>query len=144
MRRRTFLSGLGAGLTIPWLTSLGPRSARAANGAPKRLVIVYHPNGTNPSTWFPHPDSTETVFDLKPLHEPLSAFKSELVLTRGIDMLSVEPGPGEPHQRGMGGLLSGNHLEAGTFVGGDGFKAGWGKGITIDQHIGSHIQDDGQ
>ncbi|MFT5430794.1 MAG: hypothetical protein ACI9OJ_001472, partial [Myxococcota bacterium] len=47
-------------------------------------------------------------------------------------------------QRGMGGLLSGNHLEAGTFVGGDGFKAGWGKGITIDQHIGSHIQDDGQ
>ena len=48
-------------------------------------------------------------------------------------------GPGGPHQRGMASLFSGAVITEGDFVGGDGRKAGWGGGITIDQLIAQYI-----
>ena len=38
-------------------------------------------------------------------------------------------GAGEPHQRGMGAVLTGRHLQEGDMVGGNGETAGWADGI---------------
>jgi hypothetical protein len=45
LSRRTFLRAGGAALALPFLGSLVPRAARAG-GAPKRLVVLFFPNGS--------------------------------------------------------------------------------------------------
>ena len=141
MKRRRFLTGLGAGATLPLLGSLGSRSAFAAEppSIPKRLLIFYTPNGTNPQTWFPTAGESPSDFALTPLHAALEPHKQDVIFLRGVDMLCTVKGPGEPHQRGMGAVLSGRHLQEGTMVGGDGTLAGWGDGITVDQAIANQI-----
>lgn len=136
--RRHFLRGLGAAPLIPLLSSL-PRQARAADAGapPRRLVIFFTPNGTNAESWFPTPgpgyDDDVSDFTLQPLHAPLIPFQDQLVFLRGVHMKSTEVGPGEPHQRGMGGILTGRHLQEGDMVGGNGETAGWSDGISMDQ-----------
>ncbi len=140
--RRSFLKTATAAGLAPLLTSLWPQSARAEGrtALPKRLVVFFTPNGTNPETWFPiGGPGGETDFELRPLHESLESWKQRLIFTRGIDMKSLELGPGEPHQRGMGALLTGSHLQEGTFVGGDGTLAGWANGISVDQVVAEAI-----
>ncbi|HEX3594459.1 MAG TPA: hypothetical protein VHU80_05135, partial [Polyangiaceae bacterium] len=45
--RRAILSGLGVSLTLPWLETFAPRTARAqAATAVKRYIMLYFPNGT--------------------------------------------------------------------------------------------------
>lgn len=142
LSRRSLLGGLvgGAALAPVALPLLGSLPARGQTPTfPKRFLVFFTPNGTNPETWFPAPGQTETDFVLGPVHQPLLPFRDRLLLTRGIAMQSLEVGPGEPHQRGMGAVLSGTHLQEGTFVGGDGSLAGWGDGISVDQHIANHI-----
>ena len=136
--RRAFLRRTAsAGLALPLLGSLPGQLARAAGEAsfPKRFVVFFTPNGTNPDTWFPTPGVGESDFALTDLHGPLVPFKDRLLFLRGVHMKSVDVGPGEPHQQGMGGILTGSHLQEGSFVGGDGSLAGWGNGISVDQRI---------
>jgi ABC-type sugar transport system substrate-binding protein len=53
MKRRLFLSGIGgAALATPYLSSI-ERSAKAAEGDPRRLVIFYTNNGCLTNRWFP-------------------------------------------------------------------------------------------
>ncbi|MCP4501432.1 MAG: DUF1552 domain-containing protein, partial [Deltaproteobacteria bacterium] len=146
--RRQFLktslkTGLNAGLALPFLPSLLGKSALSQIGSPpKRLVVFFHPNGVRPEHWFPTRNvnvNDDTVFELNRCHAPLEPFRDRLLITEGIDMASLALGPGEPHQRGMGGVLSGIHLQDGDFVGGDGSRAGWGNGISLDQRVAQHI-----
>ena len=135
--RRHFLRGLGAAPLIPLLPSLTGSAFAADAAPPRRLVIFFTPNGTNPESWFPDtglnfPTSPKD-FTLKPLHGPLLGFQDKLVLLRGVHMRSTEKGAGEPHQRGMGAVLTGRHLNEGDMVGGNGQTAGWAKGISMDQ-----------
>lgn len=144
MNRRTFLRrALKTGLAMPLLGSLGPMGFRTASanpgGYPTRFLVFFTPNGTNPDSWFPTPGIDETDFSLTPMHAPLEPFKSEIMYLRGVDMKSVAVGPGEPHQQGMGGILTGSHLQAGNFVGGDGSLAGWSNGTSVDQTIANAI-----
>lgn len=136
--RRTFLRGAGgAALALPLLQTL---PARAQNVAfPKRLVVWFTPNGTNPESWFPAAGSVEDDFTLGRVLTPLTPHQSRLIVTGGINLRSAERGPGEPHQKGMGCVLSGTHLQEGQFVGGDGSLAGWGGGQTIDQYLVDRI-----
>ena len=55
MKRRHFLKGVaGASLAAPFLSSLAPRTARAADSdGPQRLVIFYTHNGCLTNRWFP-------------------------------------------------------------------------------------------
>jgi hypothetical protein len=46
---------------------------------------------------------------------------------------------GDGHQNGMQGMLTGQTLNPGPFMGGDGSTAGWANGISIDQHIAQVI-----
>ncbi len=135
--RRHFLRGLAAAPLVPLLPSLTRTAFAADKPPPRRLLIFFTPNGTNPETWFPDTGanfgSDPGDFTLKPLHSPLLTFKDKLVLLRGVHLRSTAKGAGEPHQRGMGAILTGRHLNAGDMVGGDGSTAGWATGISMDQ-----------
>lgn len=158
LNRRTFLRGLG-GITVglPLMDSL---RARADQGAfPKRFLVVYSPNGVMPSNWFPTPGASETQFTLGPCHQPLLPHKDKLIVLRGIQLHTCgngfsqarfnadgtyqtgSPSRGEPHQKGMGTLLTGTRLNPGPFVGGTGEMAGWASGISIDQVIHQATSD---
>ncbi len=109
----------------------------AADGFPLRFIVFFNPNGCWPATWFP--TGTETDFTLAQSMVPLEPFKDRLIILDGVDMPAVDAGPGEDHQQGMGGVLTGRPLRQGGMVGGDGSLAGWADGISIDQRIAQHI-----
>ncbi len=139
--RRTVLQGaMGTLVALPLLQGGRARAQQAP--WPLRFVVFFTPNGVNPESWYPPEGSTERDWVPGRVLRPLAPFKDRLTVTRGIDMRSPERGPGEPHQKGMGGVLSGSHLQEGDFVGGDGTLAGWGDGVTIDQIIAGHIGRD--
>ena len=143
--RRTFLRGLGgAAISLPFL-SMGLPGTEAfgqemAPGAfPKRFIFLIHPNGVVPDAWFPKAGASQTDFVLGEVHKPLKAFRDRLLLLRNIDLKAGNEGPGEPHQKGMGAILTGRPLNQGDFIGGDGSRAGWGSGISLDQHLAQTI-----
>ncbi len=143
--RRSFLQGAGgAALALPLLQLGQRRSAHAApgvaeDGFPLRLVVFFHPNGIWPPSWWPGGTPTENAWELASSLQPLAPFKDQLLILDGIDMPAADAGPGEDHQQGMGAVLSGQPLQVGNFVGGDGSLAGWGNGITVDQVIAQHV-----
>lgn len=140
-RRALLQAGAASALGFPLLESVLSRQkvARAQTMFPRRLVVFFTPNGTNPDAWFPTPGATEDAFVLNPTLAALAPHRQQLIFTAGVDMTSLQVGPGEPHQRGMGAVLTGTHLQEGTFVGGDGTLAGWGDGVSLDQHVAAQV-----
>lgn len=142
LTRRVFLRGVGGvSIALPLLSSLGcqksdptprglERLGTTADKAifPKRLVVVYIPNGN-----FGHEMPTSMSFEGTIL-EPLTPFVSKLNILSGLDLSVHNLPPGEPHQQGMA-LLTGRPLNPGNQVGGDGSLAGWASGISVDQEI---------
>lgn len=146
--RRTFLRGMsGLGLGLPLFESLGcaQRDAReldpaertgvayqreGKNAFPKRILFWYTPNGNYD---IPTPG-------LEGMWSPLQAFAPYSTYVKGMDMtsLGVWHTDGEPHQFGMC-ALTGKRPNPGDFVGGDGSRAGWGSGISVDQEIANAI-----
>jgi hypothetical protein len=134
MDRRAFLRRAGqAALALPLLQL--PGRAHAAGNFPKRFIVFFQPNGTKKELWSPGAEGPETGWGMMPLLQPLAPFQDKLVLFDGVDNKAALEGPGGPHQRGMASLLTGQVITEGDFVGGDGRRAGWGGGISIDQHI---------
>ncbi|MEO8181412.1 MAG: DUF1552 domain-containing protein, partial [Deltaproteobacteria bacterium] len=110
LTRRQFAGLLaGACSALPLLESL-PARAQQATPAPKRLVLLFNPNGTIPDAFWPAAGATETEFSLGPILAPLNDFKDRLLLLHGIEISVAEQanvGPGGPHQKGLGGLFTG-------------------------------------
>ena len=137
MTRRSLIKGASAlALAVPLLPSL---RARAEGAYPKRFIAFYHPNGVLPSAWFPETSPRETEFELAPSLQPLEPFRSQVMQLVGVDLKCAALGPGEPHQSGMGALLTGWHLNEANMVGGDGSLAGWAKGQSLDQRIAQEV-----
>ena len=142
-RRRFIQAAGGMTLALPLLSSLRARGTPAP--FPKRLVTMYTPNGQITSAWHPQTVTSETDFVLNEIHEPLAAHKDRMVLFKGIDLaIADQPaseggGPGGPHQRGIGALYTGQHLQTGQFTDGCGSQAGWANGISIDQAVANQI-----
>jgi hypothetical protein len=96
----------GIAIALPFLDIMAsPKPAKAAGGKPKRLVVVYSPNGFNtlPSTM----DFAGTGL------APLSRHKSRINLIRGLDMKSakIDPQPlDRSHYLGWGHLLTGDNV----------------------------------
>ncbi|MGZ3452450.1 MAG: DUF1552 domain-containing protein [Polyangiales bacterium] len=137
--RRNFLRGaLGTTVALPLLSTLG-RPARAVPPVfPKRFVCMFSPHGIVRDQWKITGD--KDVFTLGGILAPLEPHKKDLVLLRGVDMLSAEYGPGDQHQEGTSALLGGvGCLE--DPMGSGGLRAdtlapvGWGGGITLDQFL---------
>lgn len=139
LSRRRFLRGTaGALVSLPLFPSFQARAQTLT--FPKRFVVIHHPNGVVPTSWFPTAGQSESEFTLNETHQPLMPYQDDLLLFKGIHMPSLALGPGEAHQKGMAGVLSGWHLlepssTNGSFVGGDGSLTGWGQSITVDQRI---------
>jgi hypothetical protein len=141
-RRRFLKAAGGMTLALPLLSSLRARGAPSV--FPKRLITMYTPNGQITGAWHPQTVTSETNFVLNEIHEPLEALKSKLLLFKGIDLTIADATgfPGGPHQRGIGTLFTGRHLQTGDFSDGCGAKAGWADGISVDQEVANTIGTD--
>jgi hypothetical protein len=139
LSRRTLLTGAGAALGLPFLEAMRPATA-AANACietPKRLIVMYTPNGTVPASFWPSGAGTD--FTLSPILEPLERHQRDLTIVGGCDILTGNRGPGDPHQRGTGACLTGRPLLEGAFSGDANEVAGWASGISLDQHAANGI-----
>lgn len=127
----------GACAALPLLDSLDAGAQEAPSSGPKRLILLFNPNGTIPEAFWPEPGATEAQFTLGPILEPLADFKDRMLLLRGLDISIADASglPGGPHQRGIGGLYTGSELQTGTMADGDGSLAGWANGTSIDQEV---------
>jgi hypothetical protein len=134
--RRGFLRvSAGALLALPLLDSL--RAGAAEPVFPKRLVLVYNPNGTVQDAFWPKNVRDESHFDLGEILAPLSAHVNRMMLLKGltISIADSDVGPGGPHQKGIGALYTGRELLEGQFRDGCGSLAGWANGISVDQEV---------
>jgi hypothetical protein len=127
----------GACAALPLLESFDAYGQTPPSEGPKRLILLYNPNGTIPEAFWPGAEATETDFTLGPILEPLADYKDRMLLLRGLDLSVAEARglPGGPHQRGIGGLYTGSELQTGTMADGDGSLAGWANGASIDQEV---------
>jgi len=141
LSRRTLVRGLGgAAIALPLLDAMRGRSARASGETPpKRLIVMYTPNGTIANNFWP--GGAEADFTLSPILQPLAPHKQDLLIIRGVDMLSSLSGPGDAHQKGTGQCLTATELLEGDFSGDAGQSAGWAGGISVDQLVAQHISE---
>jgi hypothetical protein len=135
--RRTALVGLGASpLLWPFLPVL--ESSAQDIPPPKRLVLLYTPDGTLNLDW--EPTGSETDFTLSRIHEPLTPHQQDIVVLGGM-RLNVG-GAGQGHAYGMAGLWTGARTNDGTlFDGGNGEMTGWGSGPSVDQVVAGRVGD---
>lgn len=84
LSRRRVLRAAGFALALPFLRSLEPRPARAAEGAAKRLVLWYQPDGDMEEKpyWFPR--GSEQDFQLAEVSGVLEPVKQELIFLHGV------------------------------------------------------------
>ena len=83
--RRTVLHGLGAAIALPFLDAMLPAFSlrgRAAATPPHRFQTFYVPNGMAMEYWTPKGDGR--AFELSPVHEPLAAFREQMLVLSGI------------------------------------------------------------
>jgi len=137
IHRRQFIQRVGlSAASLPFLLGL-PSLGLAAPARPRqRLVVMFSPNGTLPSAYWP--EETGREFQLKEILSPLEAFKDRMLLLRGLS--NKVRGDGDGHMRGMSCLLTGIELFPGNIQGGSDTPAGWASGISIDQEIKDFFQ----
>lgn len=137
--RREFVKRLGlTGAALPFVWGL-PGLADTAAGRPKqRLVVMFSPNGTVPSQFWP--DADDGPLQFKRILAPLEPFKDRTLVLKGVS--NKVRGDGDNHMRGMSCLLTGIELFPGNIQGGSHTPAGWARGLSIDQEIRNFLQGD--
>lgn len=139
--RRQFLSRLGvSAATLPFLIGLPSLRSATDPKRRKRLVILFSPNGTLPSEFWP--DEEGENFQFKSILQPLEPFKNQTLILKGV--FNKIRGDGDNHMRGMSCLLTANHLLPGNIMGGGGAPAGWASSISIDQEIKQALQSNAE
>jgi hypothetical protein len=137
IHRRNFIKSLGlSAASLPFIVGL-PSLGLAAPARPRqRLVVMFSPNGTIPTAYWP--DEVGREFALKEIMSPLEAFKDRMLIVKGLS--NKVRGDGDGHMRGMSCLLTGIELFPGNIQGGSDTPAGWPQGISIDQEIKNYSQ----
>ena len=110
LSRRTFLGGAGAMVALPFLDSLSPSLARAADntGPPQRLLYYYVPNGMHMPAWTP--TQVGTGYDLPPILAPLAPVQNYVNVITGLENFPANPdGPGD-HAAGTGSFITCFHV----------------------------------
>jgi hypothetical protein len=130
LSRRTFLSGVGCTVALPWLESLPFSCAHqpAATG-PKRLAILFMGNGISPPHW--SATGAGASMQLSRSLEPLAPFRSKLNVISGLfnkQATGVGIHPGQ-----TGNILSGAALQRGAVLRG---------GTSMDQVLAAHFEDE--
>ena len=136
-RRELLRGALAASVGLPFLEAFAPSSARAAEAAAKRFVVMFSANGTIESNWAPV--GSETDFALGPILKPLEPHQDDLVIVRGLYQMGEN---GDGHQNGIGGMLTGAPLLPGKFAGQGVAPTGWSSGPSVDQRAAELIGRD--
>jgi hypothetical protein len=137
LTRRRFLRNLGiSAAALPFLAGLPSITGAPVPQRRQRVVIMFSPNGTLPSDFWP--DQQGECFDFKPILAPLAPFKDRTLLVNGLH--NKVRGDGDSHMRGMSCLLTGSELLPGNIQGGSDTPAGWASSISIDQEIKNFLQ----
>jgi hypothetical protein len=137
LHRRRFIKQMGlSAASLPFLMGLPSLGLGSPARPRQRLVIVFSPNGTIPSAFWP--DETGKDFKLKEIMSPLEPFKQRMLVLHGLS--NKVRGDGDNHMRGMSCLLTGIELFPGNVQGGSDTPAGWASGISIDQELKNFFQ----
>ena len=135
--RRRFLRDLGlSAALLPFLGGLPSLQAAPRKRSAPRIVFVFTPNGTVPNEFWP--ETADTEFQLKSILEPLAAYRSQMLILKGL--CNRVRGDGDGHMRGMSCLLTGIELLPGNIQGGSDTPAGWASGPSIDQELKTFLQ----
>jgi len=131
MARRTFLRGAGAVVALPMLDAMTPLLATTGNTqAPRRLSIIYSPNGMNMAQWTPA--ATGRSYELSRTLQPLAPYRDNMLVLTGLcnNAGNALPGEGEtaPHERAGGVFLTGVHPQSEGIT-----------GVSIDQIIAREL-----
>jgi hypothetical protein len=115
LSRRTILRGFGASLALPFLDGMVPAlSALTRNAAatPRRMAVIYTPNGMMMPNWTPRGEGT--AFEFSPILEPLAAHRDRLVVISGLadkyGWPQGDEGTGD-HARAAATFLTGVHVK---------------------------------
>src|SRR3989440_7478745 len=137
IHRRQFIKTLGlSAASLPFLMGLPSLGLASPAGPRQRLIVMFSPNGTIPSSYWP--EETGKDFKLKEIMSPLEAFKDRMLVLKGLS--NKVRGDGDGHMRGMSCLLTGIELFPGNIQGGSDTPAGWPMGISIDQELKNFFQ----
>ena len=122
--RRQFTAGVGVSLLAsPLLRLLGGGEAHAATPGPKRLVVVFTPNGTVHRHWRPTGGESDFTFPAGSVLEPLGRHRSNLLVLDGLDFVDADN-----HDPGMAHMLTGS-----------GSARDATGGLSIDQYVASKL-----
>ncbi len=115
LSRRTALRGLGATIALPLLDAMVPAltaSARTAATGPRRLAVVYVPNGMMMTDWTPGAEGAN--FPMSPILQPIAAHHDQMLVLSGLAQKYGWPqgdeGTGD-HARAAGTFLTGVHIK---------------------------------
>ena len=125
--RRSFLGALGGGALGYGL--LGSPILRSQDSTkPKRLVVMFTPDGTVHDDW--RPKGSQRDFTLGNILQPFEQLKDELLVLDGVDLRT--PGAhGDAHTQGMTSIL--------TARGAGGGGNQWSSGPSIDEFVNLRI-----
>jgi hypothetical protein len=102
-------------MALPFLDSMVPALSALAGSAasgPRRLGVVYVPNGVNMLQWTPKTEGT--AFEFTPALNPLEPFRDRLFVLSGLADKMAVPLPGEgtgDHARAASTFLTGVHVK---------------------------------
>jgi hypothetical protein len=126
MRRREFLTAVGLGAAAPFVPFLHQR-AEAQGGFPRRLLLVFSPNGTLENQFWPSGGETGFTLGKGSITEALEPWKSKLLFPKSLRRLASGSGA---HEKNMGGLWTCCPLVA---------TNGYPTGPSIDQVIAAAL-----
>jgi hypothetical protein len=127
LTRRTFLTGVGVTMALPWLESLPLRAGNSSSSAPpQRLAVLFMGNGINPNHWWAKGAGAD--MQLSKSLEPLAPFRSRLNVVSGL-FNKAATGVGI-HPGQTGNILSGARLQKGAVLRG---------GISMDQVLAAQL-----
>jgi len=138
LSRRMFVGAVGASaITLPFWRVLQGQAQPTT--FPKRLLLVFSPNGTWPDEFYP--DGGERDFTMRRILAPLEAHRNDLLILEGVDQEISYTGPGDGHQKGMGCLWTGVELLPGDTMGGCDScpPVSWSSGMSVDQRVAAEI-----
>jgi hypothetical protein len=121
-------------MALPLLEAMVPSRLRAApnDRPPVRMAFLYVPNGMHMPDWTPQ--GTGSEFELGPILQPLTAYKSEMTVLSGLTLngaRALGDGGGD-HARSVAAFLTGAHPKKT-----DG--ADIQNGVSVDQVAASKI-----
>jgi Protein of unknown function (DUF1552) len=132
LQRRTFLRGLGAAVSLPFLDAMVPAFAAPGSGkAPVRMAFVYVPNGIDMRNW--NVSDEGKLGELPRILKPLQPFKDDILqlgnLTHNTGRALLD-GPGD-HGRCCGSYLTGIQVKKSL----SDIKAG----VSMDQIVAKEV-----